>query len=288
MESKLESKLELGKRQVLSVVKVVEFGVYLCHPEDVHSADAERVLLPRKQVPKGAKKGTEIEVFLYRDSQDRLIATTNTPKLQMGELALLKVKETTKIGAFMDWGLEKDLFLPYKEQTVLVKEGREYLVSLYLDKSSRLCATMRLYRYLKRKSPYQVDDTVEGMVYEITDHNGAYVAVDNQYSGRIAKKEIHKSIRVGETVKARVAKVLDDGKLDLSFSQKAYIQMDVDAQLVYETIESYDGVLPFTDKAKPEVIEEELGISKNAFKRAVGRLLKQGKIEIGDGEIRLK
>ncbi|MDD5950236.1 MAG: S1-like domain-containing RNA-binding protein [Lachnospiraceae bacterium] len=276
--------IEIGRKQTLTVVKKTDFGVYL---NEGDQDDGTSVLLPRKQVPKGAEKGTQIPVFIYRDSSDRLIATTREPKLTLGECALLPVVQITKIGAFLDWGLEKDLLLPYKEQTTKVRQGRQYLVCLYEDKSHRLCATMKLYHRLSTDSEYKAEDHVEGTVYEVDEQYGAYVAVDNRYSGRIAKKELHQPLSIGQSIRARVIKVQPDGKLDLSLSEKAHVQMDVDAALVMDTIASYDGVLPFTDKAKPEVIERELGLSKNAFKRAVGRLLKQGKIEIQDTCIRI-
>ena len=157
--------IELGKKQTLTVVKTVDFGIYLAEDKN---ADAEnRVLLPKKQVPEGTKTGDTLEVFIYKDSQDRLIATTREPKLQVGQTALLKVVQVTKIGAFLDWGLEKDLLLPYHEQTLRVREGEECLVALYVDKSSRLCATMKVYHYLSTRTPYVVGDTVKGRVYEI-------------------------------------------------------------------------------------------------------------------------
>ena len=275
--------IEIGKKQKLIVVKLVDFGVYLNETPD---ASEGNVLLPRKQVPKGTGRGDEIEVFIYRDSSDRLIATVNEPLITLGEFAVLTVKQITKIGAFLDWGLEKDLLLPYKEQTGKVREGKSYLVCLYEDKSHRLCATMKLYHRLSLESPYQEGEHVEGIVYENSDSYGIYVAVDNQYSARIAKKEVHRPVQVGERVKARVVKVLEDGKLELSLSEKAYVQMDVDAAMIMDTIESYDGMLPFNDKASPQMIEEEFHISKAAFKRAVGRLLKQRKIEITENGIK--
>lgn len=277
--------IEIGKKQTLVIVKQVDFGVYLSEKAE---QTENSILLPKRQVPEGAKKGDCVDVFVYRDSDDRLIATTNEPKCMLGECALLKVKEVTKIGAFLDWGLEKDLFLPYREQTIKVREGREYFVYVYEDKSHRLCATMKLYPHLRTDHHYKVDDHVDGIVYEINEQLGAFVVVDSCYSARIPKRELHKKLRIGEKVWARVSKIREDGKMDLSLSEKAYLQMDADAELVLDTIASYDGVLPFTDKAKPEVIERELGLSKNAFKRAVGRLLKEGKIEITATAIRSK
>ena len=150
--------IELGKKQTLTIAKTVDFGVYL--GEDTSAGEKERVLLPIKQVPEGAKVGDQIEVFVYRDSKDRLIATTNVPKLQMGGVAVLRVAQTGKFGAFLDWGLEKDLMLPFKQQTRRVREGEEVLVSMYIDKSGRLCATMNVYPDLKSNSPYHKEDKV--------------------------------------------------------------------------------------------------------------------------------
>lgn len=278
--------LKLGEKQTLEIMKKVEFGVYLKHSED--TAGEERVLLPAKQVPTGMGVGDSIEVFLYKDSKDRLIATTKTPLLMMNEVKVLKVAQVGKMGAFLDWGLEKDLFLPFREQTRKVREGEECLVTLYVDKSSRLCASMKVYHYLSQSSPYKKDDRVEGVVYEISDNFGAFVAVDNQYSGLIAKKELFGNVKVGDKISARVVSVKEDGKLDLSIREKALTQILIDAQKVVEVIESFDGVLPFNDKANPEVIKRELQMSKNEFKKAVGHLLKNGKIEITEKSIRLK
>ena len=278
--------LYLGKKQELEIMKKVDFGVYLKSPEDAKGE--ERVLLPAKQVPQGAGIGDTIEVFLYKDSKDRLIATTNTPFLMMDEVKVLKVAQVGKMGAFLEWGLEKDLFLPFREQTRKVREGEECLVALYIDKSSRLCATMKVYHYLKLDSPYKKDDKVEGIVYEISDNFGAFVAVDDKYSGLIPKKEFFGTLKTGDRITARVSAVKEDGKLDLSIREKAFAQIVVDAEKVMQVIESFDGALPFNDKANPEVIRREMQMSKNEFKRAVGHLLKTGKIEITEKSIRMK
>lgn len=273
--------IELGKMQTLTVQRVKEFGVYVGEEGSESS-----VLLPKKQVPEGKGPGDKIEVFIYKDSEDRLIATTALPKLSVGETAVLKVKEVGKIGAFLDMGLEKDLLLPFKEQTHKVRSGEMVLVSLYIDKSKRLAATMRVYSHLSNESPYKKDDQVTGIIYEINENLGAFVAVNNKYYGLIPKKEVFENYREGDEVTARVTKVREDGKLDLSPRQKAYIQIDTDAAAVLETIETqFDGKLPFTDKADPELIKKEFSMSKNAFKRAVGHLLKEGKIKITENII---
>lgn len=273
--------MQLGKKQVLTIVKQVDFGVYL-------GSDEERVLLPKKQIPAGIEIGDPVEVFLYKDSDDRLIATTAEPKLQLGEVAVLDVVESGKIGAFLDWGLEKDLLLPFKEQTKKVAKGDTCIAALYIDKSERLCATMKVYEYLEKESPYKKDDQVTGMIYEISDNFGVFVAVDNKYSALIPKREAYGKLRVGDIVEARVSDVKADGKLDLSVREKVEVQMDKDAVLVWEGLLKHNGELPFTDKSDPETIKSEFQLSKNAFKRAVGRLLKEGKIEIKEKSIAIR
>lgn len=274
--------LRIGEKQVLEIVREVAFGAYLAEG----AGAKESVLLPRKEIEPGMECGSRVEVFLYKDSSDRLIATKRQPLLCVGQTAVLKVKEVTKIGAFLDWGLEKDLLLPFHEQTAKLYPGDECLVALYVDKSSRLCATMKVYHYLKKNPPYQLNDEVRGRVYEISDNFGVFVAVDDCYSGLIPKREGKGALKVGDRIRARVTGVKEDGKLDLSIRDKAYLQMEEDAEYVMETIEDYDGVLPFDDKVSPEIIQREFGLSKGAFKRAIGRLMKQGRVEIRNGHIR--
>ena len=275
--------MKLGEYQELFVIKKVDFGIYLAEDPE----DETRVLLPAKQVPEDVRVGDRLRVFLYKDSKDRLIATTNTPKLELGKLAVLEVLEIGKIGAFLDWGLEKDLFLPFKEMTRKVQPGDEILVTLYIDKSRRLCATMKgIYDLLSTDSPYRVGDSVEGRVYEFSDNFGTFIAVDDRYSAMVPKHEDCSFLRIGDLVQARVTGVKPDGKLDITLREKAYLQINPDAEKVMSVIEEYAGVLPFNDKASPEVIKRETGLSKNAFKRAVGHLYKERKIEITEKGIR--
>lgn len=271
--------MELGKIQTLEVIKEKEFGVYL--------GEDKGVLLPKKQVPLGTKPGDKLAVFLYKDSEDRIIATTAVPKVTLGETAVLEVKETSKIGAFLDMGLEKDLLLPFKEQTHPVRKDEKCLVALYVDKSRRLAATMKVYPYLRSDAPYHTGDEVTGFIFEINPELGAFVAVDGRYHGMIPKREMFVGFQVGQEVHARVTRVRPDGKLDLSAREKAHNQIFSDAELVMQVIREFDGVLPFNDKASPEVIAREFKLSKNAFKRAVGHLLKEGKIEITEKNIRV-
>ena len=276
--------IELGKMQKLIVVKKEDFGVYVGETPD--AGPKERVLLPAKQVPEGCREGDEIAVFIYRDSSDRLIATTTRPLVLLHGVASLRVKEVTKIGAFLDWGLEKDLFLPFHEQTVRVRAGDLVLAALYVDKSGRLAATMKLYPYLRQDPPYRIGDQVSGTVYQVAPNFGVFIAVDGMYSGMIPKREAPADLKPGDTGEFRVTNIKEDGKLDLAAGKKAYLQMAEDAEAVLLKIhEEYDDLLPFDDKAEPEKIREVFGLSKAAFKRAVGRLYKEKKIVIEEGRI---
>ncbi len=273
--------IEIGKWQTLQVIRSKDFGVYLAEKQ----GDSDAVLLPRKQVPEDLKAGGQIEVFVYLDSSDRPIATVNKPLITLHEIKRLRVASVGNIGAFMDWGLEKDILMPFKEMVGKVREGKEYLVYMYMDKSNRPCVSMRLYEHLATASPYHKGDVAEGYVYQINEKLGAFVAVADRYQGLVPKQELHKKLYVGDTMTFHVSEVREDGKLNLSLGQPAYKQMEEDSEMVYEAILSYDGVLPFTDKASPEIIEREMGLSKNAFKRAVGRLLKEKRIEIHEHSI---
>lgn len=274
-----------GKKQTLVMIKRVEFGIYLAET----MKDAEnKVLLPKKQVPADMEVGDPIDVFLYKDSNDRPIATVKEPKLTLGQTARLRVVSVGKVGAFLDWGLEKDLLLPYREQTTQVKAGDEVIAALYLDKSERLCATMKVYPYLQKESPYQKDDVVTGMVYEISHNFGAFVAVDDKYSALIPKKELYGDLHVLEQISARVTGVKEDGKLDLGIRQKAHLQMSEDADKVLSLLREKKGFLPLHDKSSPEQIRETIGMSKNEFKRAIGHLYKEHLIMLESDGIRLK
>lgn len=277
--------IRLGVRQTLTIVKKVEFGVYLADTTGPDANSEEKVLVPGKEVPSDAEIGDEMTVFVYRDSKDRLIATMRDPGFYVGDTAVLPVMDVGKFGAFLGWGLEKDLLLPFKEQTGKVQVGDTVLAAMYVDKSGRLCCTMKVYHYLRKDSPYQKDDKVEGRVYEINDKFGVFVAVDNCYSALIPKKEPAEGLKVGDVVRARVVEVLEDGKLTLSVREKAYIQMNSDADKLLEMLEQAGGRLDFNDKASPELIRERTGMSKNEFKRAVGNLYKQRKILIEENGI---
>ena len=220
--------IQLGKTQTLEMIKATDFGIYL--GEKSNAKSDETVLLPKSQVPADTKVGDSVTVFIYKDSEDRPIATTLTHKVQLHELALLSVKEATTIGAFLDWGIAKDLMLPFKEQTKELTAGEKVLVYLYIDKSKRLCATMKIYERLSKQSPYKKDDKVTGIVYEIIPAFGAFIAVDYQYSAMIPNQDLFQPLQPGDIVTARVTNVLADGKLNLSIREKTFIQLDKDAE----------------------------------------------------------
>ncbi|MBR2996048.1 MAG: S1 RNA-binding domain-containing protein [Lachnospiraceae bacterium] len=265
---------EIGRKQILTVEKKADFGVFLRDPEESYT-----VLLPASQVPEECAVGDRLEVFLYKDSEDRPIATRKEPKLTLHEVGWLTAVQITGIGAFLDWGLDKDLLLPFHEQPKKrIQKGQECLVAVYIDKSGRLCATMNVYPYLQTDSPYRTGDQVEGTVYETSSNFGTFVAVDDRYSGLIPKKELVRDLEIGSRVRARVLSVRPDGKLNLSIREKAYLQIGEDAEFLLAEIDKRDGLLPFTDKSDPERIRAELHMSKNEFKRAVGHLLKDGLI----------
>lgn len=268
--------IELGIVQELKIDRITPHGAYLTAENDEKNA----VLLPSKELTENDVKGAEVAVFIYRDSQDRLIATKKQPKITLGGFAPLKVVDITKVGAFLDWGLEKDLLLPYNEQIVKVHKGREYLVNLYADKSNRLCATMKIYPLLKTNSQHKTGDWVEGYVYQINPELGAFVAVENQFHGLIPVQVMNEDTRCGEKINARVSEIRGDGKLVLSPNRKAYKEIPGDARKILEKLDKNGGSLPFNDKSDPRILKKEFNMSKASFKRAVGHLLKTKKIRL--------
>lgn len=285
----MNSIFRFGEIQKLQVIKQVPMGVYLSLPETLRdsSEPKELVLLPAKEVPKDTCIDDLIDVFIYKDSEDRPIATTSKPAVTIGNFAYLKVAQVNDIGAFLSWGLLKDLFMPFKEQTYRVQEGDTILISLYLDKSERLCATMDLYPLLHTDSDYCPDDSVTGTIYDISDKFGAFVAVDDKYSALIPSNELFRKVYIGERIHARVKEVKPDGKLTLSIREKTRFQMDRDCGIIMEHLKNHGGFLPFHDKSSPESIKREFQMSKSEFKRAIGRLYKNKSIIIGEDGIRI-
>jgi len=277
--------IKLGEIQELEVAKKMDFGFYLKSSDDEKGDN--RILLPIKQVPANTEIGDKISVFVYRDSNDRIIATVNRPKIVIGEIGFLKVVEISKIGAFLNWGLEKDLFLPFKEQIGELRNNGEYMVGLYVDKSDRLCATMNLFKVLRTDSPFKINDVVKGTVFSLKRGLGAMVAVEGKYLGLIHEGEILKPLKSGDEVEVRVSNIKEDGKLDLSLKDAPKLQIDRDGDRIFSALAKNKGHLSINDNSDPKIINDMLGMSKGSFKKGVGRLMKKGMIEITKDGIKL-
>lgn len=268
----------------------LDFEIGLINRLKIFEIDKKRVLLKRdskgkgiyldyRELPKDRQIGDSLDVFIYRDFNNKLVATLKEPYGQVGQLAYLRLVDKTKIGGFLDWGLEKDLFLPIREQTCKLEKGKYYLVRIYLDKSKRLCASMNIADHLKNHPAYKPGQSVEGIVYDYNPKLGIFVALDRQYYGLVHLKEKFVDLKIGDKFEFRVIKIRDDGRVDLSTRQVAHKQMDLDAQAILKFLVVRKGFLPLNDKSHPEEIKNYLSISKNAFKRALGKLLKEGKVK---------
>lgn len=275
--------IEIGKYQKLKVLNLSGVGAFLYDGID----QGDRILLPKAEVPEDKSPEDEISVFVYRDSQDRIIATTRKPYIEIGKLALLKVVSKTKIGAFMDMGLERDVLLPFSEMIGQVGEGKFYLVKLYLDKSERLAVTMKIRDSLKNDSNYKENDQVIGTIYSIHEDHGLFVAVDEKYDSMIPKEEAKGIYEIGEVIQGRVAQRNKDGRLVLSLKDRSYLYIDEDSEVLLDLLEDNDGILHLGDKSDPKDIKEITGLSKSAFKRAVGKLYKEKSIKVYPEKIEL-
>lgn len=275
-------KIKIGKKNSLKVDRLTSVGAFL--EGDGESGD---ILLPKKDVPEELREGDIVNVFIYRDSEDRLIATIKKPIAEVGDMLYLKVVDVTPIGAFMDWGLSKDLFLPLREQTTRVKVGKGYLAKIYLDKTERLCATMRVDDCLTTGGEYKPGETVVGTVYSVNENLGAFIAIEDKYFGFVHNSEKYKDYQVGDQDSFRVIRVREDGRVDLSTKLLAHQQMDVDAEEILQLLKVKQGFLPLNDKSDPDDIKRYFSMSKNAFKRGIGRLLKEKLIQQSPDGIRL-
>ncbi|QOR34010.1 S1 RNA-binding domain-containing protein [Clostridium sp. 'deep sea'] len=247
----------------------------------------ERARLHKGGLTKQFKIGDEIEAFIYTDKKGFLIASMDVPQANVKTVKKLRVKNSISAGAFLDWGKDVDLFWPKNEQRYQVKEGKSYPVVLYTDRDGKLLASGNIYPYLNSDSPYKVDDEVSGTVYDHSGNWGVFVAVDNKYFGLIPKSEIYQDIEYGDVVYARVMRVREDGKLDLALRKRAHVQMTDDSQYILDELDSRNGFINLNDKSSPEEIKRQLRMSKSAFKRAVGRLMKKGLIKTSSRGIKL-
>ena len=274
--------IQLGKKQEFEIKRFTNVGAFLSD-----ELDSQDILLPRKFVKKDWQVGKKIKVFVYKDNEERPIATTINPKIKLGELALLQVIDINKYGAFLDWGLEKDLFLPYDEQVVKVKKHDYYLVALYLDKSNRLTATTRVDEFFSKDVIYRENDMVEGIVYSFDMEIGAFILVDGKYNAMLHKDEFDGIMKVGDRVKLRVKMVKPDGKLDLTRETRAHEHLAGDSEHIYNILRDNGGFLRVNDKSDPRLIRSIFKMSKSQFKRSIGRLYKQRRIIINKDGIRI-
>ncbi len=275
--------IEQGKLSTLKIIKRSTFGLYL------GDESGEEVLLPNKYCTDEMKPEGEVEVFIYRDSEDRKVATTLTPKIALYEFAQLKVKSVSAVGAFMDWGLEKDLMVPFREQKQNLEEGRWYIVYMDLDqKTDRLYASNRIERYLQNDSiTVKEEDEVTLLIWQKTDI-GYNVIINNLHKGLIFDNEIFTSLRIGDRVPGFVKKIRDDGKIDVAIQAAGYRKTnDANCDLIVKKLTENGGFLTVSDKSTPEEIYSCLGISKKAYKKSIGALYKQKIITLETDGIRL-
>ena len=275
--------IEVGKYNKLIVLRQRLVGFYL------GDESGEEVLLPNKYCPENLKPEDTIDVFVYRDSEDRKVATTLTPKILLHEFAILQVSAVSAVGAFLDWGLEKDLMVPFREQRQKMEEGRWYIVYLDLDqKTDRLYASNRIEKTLQNEEmSLSESEEVTLLVLQKTDL-GYSAIINNKHKGLIFENEIFSDINVGDKLTGYVKKIREDNKIDLSLQPIGYISSnDANSELIFSKLEENNGFLPVNDKSSPEDIYSQLGISKKAFKKSIGSLYKQRKIEIQENGIRL-
>jgi predicted RNA-binding protein (virulence factor B family) len=273
--------IQVGKYNEMEVVRQMDFGLYL-------ATDNAEVLLPQKWVPKGTQLGDVLNVFVYRDSEDRLIATTIEPYAVSGEFAFLEVKQSNNIGAFLDWGMEKDLLVPFSEQPNKMIPGKSYVVYIYTDeKSNRIVASAKLNKFIEREDiDLQENDVVDLLIYSETE-KGFNAIINNMYTGLVYKNEIYDNVRIGDKLKGYVKQVREDNKIDLSLQKSGYELVDDVKWKILNVLKEKNGFLALHDNSSPEEIKMALQISKKAFKKAVGTLYKERLITLSDKGIKL-
>ena len=275
--------VEIGRFNTLTVVKIVDFGVYL------DGGERGEILMPKEYVPAKCFPDDEVKAFVYFDSEDRIVATTEHPHVMVGEFAFLKVVALSPVGAFLDWGLRKDLLVPFREQRDPMIEGKSYLVYAYLDKASdRIVASTKIDKYLDQVFPeYEPHEEVEVLIARKSDL-GYNVIVNNMHWGLIYNNEIFQPLKIGQKMKGYIKEVREDEKIDVTLQLPGYAKIEGLAGMVLEKLKDYGGILDLSDKSEPEEIYKVFGCSKKNYKKALGTLLKQRLIEIGDSEVRLK
>ncbi len=274
--------IKLGKFNTLDVVKEVEFGMYLDGGED------GEILLPKRYVPDDCAIGQSLDVFIYLDNEERLVATTLNPLIQVGQFAYIRVAWVNEYGAFLEWGLMKDLFVPFREQKQKMQMGEKYIVYAYLDEESyRIVASAKIERFLsKEKAPYAEGDEIDALIWQKTDL-GFKVIVNNEYGGLLYDSEIFTPLHTGMRVKAYIKQVREDGKIDLVLQKGGFEKIDDFSEVLLQYIKDEGGRIMLNDKSPAEEIYEAFGVSKKTFKKSVGDLYKRHLIVLADDSISL-
>lgn len=275
--------VKLGEYNHMTVVKEVDFGMYL------DGGDEGEILLPSRYVPEGCKPGDELDVFVYLDNQEKPVATTLKPKAKVGDFAYLRVAWVNKYGAFLDWGLMKDLFCPFREQKMNMEIDKSYIVHVHVDEESyRIMASAKVEQFLNDGfPPYNEGDEVDLLIWKKTDL-GYKVIIDNMYAGLVYKDQIFKKINIGERMNGYIGAVREDGKIDVMLQPTGRRMTEELSETLYRYISEHDGVCRFTDKSSADDIYAEFKVSKKNFKKAVGDLYKRRLITIHDDCIKLK
>lgn len=274
--------LNIGNYNTLRIIKILSFGAYL------DGGEGKEILLPTRYVPNGAQVGDEVEVFIYHDNEGRLIATTLHPNAVVGEFAFMQVKSVNTTGAFLDWGLMKDLLVPYKEQKLTMREGKWYLVYVRLDHvTGRIMASARIEKFLNNIPPkYKFNQEIDLLVADDTEI-GYKVIVNNLHWGMVYHNQVFQRLEKGEHLKGYVKEIREDDKLDISLAPLGYQKVDGIAQTILQALQMQNGFLPVHDKSDPEVIYSLFRCSKKAFKQAIGALYRQHRIALEPDGIRL-
>ena len=272
--------VELGKISTLKILRKVDFGVYL------DGKNLGEILMPKRYVTPLMLIGDEVEVMVYLDGEERNVATTEIPIAQVGEFAWLKVNKVETSGAFLDWGLSKELLVPFSEQKIKMEEGKFYLVYIYIDKlTDRITATMKLEKFISKETPeYKINEEVDLIIWTPTEI-GYKAIVNGKHQGVLYKNEVFKKLATGQKLKAYIKKLREDGKIDLTLEKQGYVRIDSASQKILDIIAKAGGILPYNDKTDPEVIYNIFGVSKKAFKQSIGNLFKQRLILISENGI---
>lgn len=275
--------VQLGQYNTLPVLKLVEFGLYL------DGGDGLEILMPKRYIPEGAKEGDTLQVFVYQDSEARLIATNEHPYATVGQIASMRINSVNQVGAFADWGTSKELLIPHREQAQRMEEGRRYLINVYIDQvSGRIAGTSKLDKYLNNVPPtYEAGEEVEALIWKPTPM-GWKVIINQKHTGLLYQNQIFQELHTGERLRAWVRGVRDDDKIDLSLQPLGYRQMiDPAEATILKALHNHNGFMPLTDRSTPELIAFELQMSKKTFKKAIGALYKQQRIVLLPDGIKL-